>query len=929
MSVSIKFEADQAFQVEAVDAVCGLFDGWDAAAGASQETGFAQDADQLFAELLYSNPWGIDDTQLMANAISVQSKERNDGRGEPVPVVPLALRLSDDEKKAPLRDFSIEMETGTGKTYVYLRTAIELYLRYGLSKFIIVVPSIAIREGVLSSLRIMKSHFQQVYSGLFYEGYAYESKNVARLRQFASTDSLQFLVMNIQSFSRDDAIIKRSTDGLNGRAPIDFLVAAAPVVIMDEPQKLEARLQREAISRLNPLFKLRYSATHKNRHCLVYRLGPIDAYERRLVKRIQVLSMSRDEDRNSAYVEVQKVTATNGSTPTATVIVNMPHKSVAKHIKVGDDLRVLTDSVIYQGWVVEQIYAPTEETPGRVEFQNGRKLYVRENTGVDMDWWQRAQIAATIEQHLDAELRMHMAASTGQINPTKVLTLFFIDRVANYAPADGKFKVWFEELYDQMKLERKYRAIRADLDLFEAKDIHKGYFASSRGGAKDTRGDTQEDIEAYKLIMKDKETLLSRDHPVRFIFSHSALSEGWDNPNVFVICNLQETQSEMRRRQQIGRGLRLPVMDNGERCQVHDLNLLTVVASETFERFAAELQREISEDTGEVFSGQIRDKRDRKDLELRENFEELSGFKELWEKISPRTFYRLDFNSDDIIEEASRRLIELMDQDPIKPPMIRVARAGINIESGKDIKFVQEGTERRYAYRTQRIQHDMLTDLSNHLMVSRKTIHTVMTRVGRIAEANHDPAKYQQHVSKALRAALAHTIVNKEGIVYYPAKIGSEASRYSAEFFRQFFPEAYEDSLVEVKNSIYIKIPVDSEVERQFAKDLDKRDDVKLFLKLPSWYKIDTPIGKYNPDWAIVRESSSGEHELYLVRETKGSNVLEELRFEGERWKVQFGKRHFDAIEVDYKQVKSASELDKDIPVSWDRDLGESPAVGD
>jgi type III restriction enzyme len=419
----------------------------------------------------------------------------------------------------------------------------------------------------------MKEHFKEVYSGVQYDSYVYDSKNAAKLRQFATAQHLQILVMNIQAFNGDGRIIMRESDNLNGMRPVDFITAVNPVIILDEPQKLEGLGQKGAIDGLNPIFRLRYSATHKNPHCLVYRLGPIDAYERRLVKRIEVLSMTAEEDLNLAYVELRTVNV-GGAAPTATVTINSQNGRVQKNLKLGDSLREITGKSVYEGWEVEQITASSESEPGYLEFRNGRRVFVTQNTDVEQSWWQRAQIQTAIQRHFDTELKLKFAAENGEISPIKPLTLFFIDRVANYDPEDGKFKLWFDELYNEvLSANRRFRS----LELPSAVEARAGYFATSKGKAKDTNGDTSDDSAAYDLIMKNKERLLSPDEPVRFIFSHTALSEGWDNPNVFTICNLQEVKSEVKRRQQIGRGLRLPVMSNGERCRNEQYNVLTVI----------------------------------------------------------------------------------------------------------------------------------------------------------------------------------------------------------------------------------------------------------------------------------------------------------------------------------------------------------------
>lgn len=914
MTVSIKFEAGQQYQLEAIDAVTSLFTGWNS----STSKGVVDDVlnlgeTDLFVETVFGNHLGISDEELISNAKLSQRRTRLNSVGEEQEVIPQASRLPIDHA-TPIRDISIEMETGTGKTYVYLRTAIELYLKYKLSKFVIVVPTVAIREGVLASLELLKEHFREIYAGLQYDSYVYDSKHINRLRQFATSKHLQILVMNIQSFNKDSNIILREADNLNGMKPMDFITAVKPIVIMDEPQKLDAKLQKEAIAGLNPLLRLRYSATHKDPHCLVYRLGPVEAYEQRLVKRIEVLSMSAEEDHNIAYIEVRKINLQGGGKPTASILLNKGGKRVNQTLKFNDDLFAITGMSVYKGWEVEDIVADTPERKGYVEFRNHRKVFVNSNNDLDQDWWQRAQIQATIEKHFETELRLQQAAGLGEIKPTKALTLFFIDKVSNYDPEDGKFKTWFDELYTEMLESSEYRRFK-NLQMPPAAEARAGYFATTRGKAKDTKGDSSDDSDAYDLIMRDKERLLSPDEPVRFIFSHSALSEGWDNPNVFTICNLQETQSEVRRRQQIGRGLRLPVMANGERSRNERINVLTVVASESFEKYAAGLQKEMTDETGESFSGKIVDARTRRVVKLRENFEVLPGFKQLWSRIAPKTRYELSYNSQDLIDEASKRLSLLGSQEPIKIPKIVMKKTQLEMGLASGITAGGSGPEKTITYERTVKLPEILKELQSELPVSRSSTAQIIEQSGRLQEALVNPAQFLNQVRRSIQASLSQTLVKKDGIKYSP--LVGDGSSFEATFMDT---ESYEDNIVAVKKSIYEAVVVDSNIEREFAKALDEREDVELFIKLPDWFKIPTPIGNYNPDWAVVLKLETGEKKVYLVRETKGSTELESLRFETEPWKIYFGFKHFTALEVDYNVNSHANQLNTGIPISFNFD---------
>jgi type III restriction enzyme len=907
MTVQIKFESNQGYQTEAIEAVTDIFAGLQPGSlgqlvGASHHV--VDEQNSLFQDLVFANriPGSIEFAELVqANVRRVQGRKRNINGDEYVPIVPEDIRNEFVSDEFPM-DYSIEMETGTGKTYVYLRTAIELYLQFGLSKFVIVVPSVAIREGVISSLRLMKEHFKELYSGIQYDSYVYDSKNVNKLRQFATSSHLQILVMNIAAFNSDDNIIRRQSDTLNGQAPIDFIQAVHPVVIMDEPQKLSGANATKAIADLNSAFRLRYSATHKDVHHLLYRLTPIDAYDLRLVKRIDVLSVTADQNNNVPLVTVKKISNTAGSI-TATLLINKSGGRSETQITArrNTDLQEESKLQVYQGWVVEDILANTEDTVAQVVFQNGRILREGSSTGIDEDAWQRARIRAAILDHFNTEMLIRQHVDRGNIQPIKALTLFFIDRVANYAPQDGKFRTWFEEEYLSVCRESKFR----NLDKPDVKLVHDGYFAQSKQGAKDsTERGGKDDESAYDLIMKDKEKLLSFDTPLRFIFSHSALAEGWDNPNVFTICNLQNVQSEVKRRQQVGRGLRLPVMADGGRCRVEEVNHLTVIASEEFEDYVKKLQQEMKDEAGVDFANRVGNKTERVENKIKKNFKEIPLFQELWEKISPKTTYKLDFSTDVLVAEAVRRL---KNEDKIIKPKFNLAKQGIDRMSLEEGLVGGHVTSTSSASMDIQIEFpDILTDICNEVPVSRATAKRVIDESGRLEEAKKNPAQFAAQVSRSLHRALAETLKNHDGIAYTPV-----GDSYSMEFFLN---ESlyYERNLIEVQKSIYDRIPVDSNVEREFAMALDARDDIELFVKLPDWYKIKTPVGGYNPDWAIVRNSGEGEYELFLVRETKGSSNIDDLFREAEAWKVTFGKKHYDALGVDYKVVRKASELDSD-----------------
>jgi len=909
MSVEQIFESNQAFQLEAVAAVVDLFEGWLPGVDAVVDESMV-DMNQIEARGITQNTWGINDSLLLENAKRVQERTRSNLAGELVPVVPEKYRLTEEQTKEALRDFTIEMETGTGKTYVYLRTALELNRKYGMKKFIIVVPRVAIREGVLTSLRQTKQHFKELFDGITIHGFAYDSSQIGELKQFATEDGLQIMVINVQAFANDKALIhKADYDRLQGHRPIDFITKTRPVIILDEPQLLDGKKWGPAINELNPLFKIRYSATHKDKskHCMVYRLGPIDAYERKLVKKIHVLSVSPDEDRNIAFVGVLSV---DSKADHASVLVNKHDRRSQITIRQGDDLEVKTQLKVYRGWTVEQIHAQTETTSGSVEFSNGRVIKVHENSNIESDWLTKTQFQATIEAQFEKELQLSWLSHLELIKPTKALTLFFIDKVDNYWPDNAIYRTWFEEIYEQVRSEKRF----STLNLPTAKEAHLGYFAKSGSKVKDSKGEgnSADDAEAYRLIMQGKEELLDVDNKVRFIFSHSALSEGWDNPNVFTICHLQETKSTMTRRQQIGRGLRLPVMSDGKRCREQEVNVLRVIAREAFADFANGLQTEFRKEADEQFGPPIVNERQTKVAELKEDFSNLPGFSELWELVKRKTTYRFEFRSEHLIESIVHRMKMLKTTNPITAPRVRVKNTEVVISYGGGVQAGRESEIRELQVEYKMPITDVVGGITKATGISRASVVQSLQEIARDDEILLNPMEFIAQYIRCAKEALGQVLVEKNGIVYYEDQ--SDDGSHKLDIFPSK-QTVYGDNVVEVKRSITQFISCDSQIEKDFASAIDNDERTLLFVKLPDKFKVSTPIGGYNPDWAIVRLSRDGNPYLYLVRETKGSTIVRDLRFESEGWKIFFGMKHFNAIAVDFNIAKVASDLDIDIPL--------------
>ncbi len=899
MPVEIKFEANQQYQLDAINSVVDLFVGQEALSqGFTTTTDLTgSGGDALFDEVVFGNSLALQDSTLETNLRRVQDRLVLQEDGSEVPAIAKELRTEFAGGHRGL-DFSVEMETGTGKTYIYLRTIAELNKKYGYMKFVIVVPSIAIREGVLSSLRLLRDHIRELYDGLQFDSYVWDSRFPTRVHQFATASHLQIMVINIDSFTKETNIINKvDPDRLNGYAPIEYLRACHPMVIMDEPQNMETPVRQEAIRSLSPLVRLRYSATHRDLKHLVYRLTPVDAYDLRLVKRIGVLSISKDEDLNDAYLEVTKINATPG-TVTATAKIHKTTRQGTKLTQVtlrkDDDLYELSgERSVYQGWSIEDIHAGQNGQPGFVEFGNHRKVREGVGTGSETEQHQRLMIRHAVESHFEKELQLKLQQRRAIVPAAiKPLTLFFIDKVANYGPGNSRFRQWFEQEYEFIRSDARFRS----LTMPDVADVHDGYFATTAQGVpKDIAfgRDTKDAEGAFERIMQNKEKLLSFEEPLRFIFSHSALVEGWDNPNVFTVCNLQDGKSEMRKRQQIGRGLRLPVMENGERCRVDEVNMVTVIAYEEFSKFAGDLQKEIEEETGVSFSGRISDlKKDKIKLKLKEQVLQDPIFRQLWDKISRKTTYQLQFETDDVVAEAVKRMNAMEKLEPVR---FRISKTEVDIK----VDGVGAGDSRdRGTIKVEgaRKLPDVVGELSRRVPLSRATIVRILKESDVLDQVKVNPAVFIDKVEAAINQALYNEVVR--GIVYTPK--GNE--RWSADLFKTAHQDetvAKSEFVVPVSKSLTEQVVCDSKIEVAFAQFLEQRDDVPLFLKLPHWFKINTPLGNYNPDWAFVRRESEG-HNLYIVRETKGTDVIESLQWETEGWKIKFGEAHFHALKVDY-----------------------------
>lgn len=930
-----------------------------------------------------ANGLKIDSEELSSNLEEVQTQN--------------GLIYNDETKKNCIvpKDFTIEMETGTGKTYVYIKTALEMSKKYGLKKFIIVVPSVAIREGVKKTLEITKSHFEIHYEP--YNYFVYDSSNFSQIKEFGRSKITQIMVINIDAFnSTGNRKIYVPQEATDGNKPIDLIKQTNPIVIIDEPQSVVGKSTPKkpskgvlGIQELNPLMIFRYSATHRLRTYDLYKLDAIDAYQEGLVKEIIVNSVAVDEDFNEPYIYVVNI---DRDKKQARLRLNVKQKDKyvrkVRVVKQDDDLAVMTGNNKYEGFKILEIGFKEKNEYIKIRHLSTPMDLVdnREYGNTDSDEIKRFQIRQTIKEHLEKEVRYRMPhKSRGRV---KVLSLFFIDRVNNYVnyedkerKRNGKFAVMFEQEYIRaldLAIENTRSsdelAILNELKKQDVEDIHDGYFSkdkttSYREYKTDKDGNyklSAKDDGTFDLIMRHKEKLLNLNTPLRFIFSHSALKEGWDNPNVFQICTLNETKSEIKKRQEIGRGLRLAVDEFGRRIEEgnqRQVNKLTVMVNESYEEFTEGLQKEYEEagvkfgivesDTfahlpskvAEVIGGEksidiynylndndyldkkghpndkfrkdvsygnfklpdelaqdesaviekltkmaktlnIKDAHEKKTITRNEKVIASPEFMELWSKIKHKTRYEFSIDQNKLIQKGVASL-ETLDVDKLN---IISRRAKIKIEDEGIGKSSAQVTD------TQRIRKtefpNVLLELQNSTNYSRNDIAKILIESKKLFEIKKNPERFLLEVSKRLNEALNDYLMEEDCIRYI--KLG-ESNCYVQENIFEDTIEVFDKHLVNsMDKSVYPSFEYDSKTEREFAKELEKDDNIVLYTKLPPSFKIDTPIGSYNPDWALVYRAGNG-YKVYFVIETKGT--LDEFDRKGrENYKIKCAKKHFEAL---------------------------------
>lgn len=999
--MKLKFKHQQ-FQTDAVNAVVDCFLGQP-----NEQSKFTLDRGSNNAQLAFSIDEGFKNRriELLPEEVfeNIKKVQRRNG-----------LKVS--SKLEGQYNLTIEMETGTGKTYTYIKTMFELNKKYGWNKFIVVVPSIAIREGVKKTFEITEDHFMELY-GKKARYFIYNSKQLDKIEQFARDPGINVMIINVQAFNsrgKDARRIYMELDEFQSRKPIDVIAQTNPILIIDEPQSVEGPKAKETLKLFNPLFILRYSATHKEEYNKIYRLDALDAYNKKLVKKINVKGITvKGTTGTDSYLYLEGIDLSTKHYPIARLEFKVKTKSgvkkVLRKVSVNDNLYELSGNLEqYKGYVISEINGATNT----IHFINGVTLAAGEAQGdINEITLRRIQIRETIKSHFEKEKYLYDKG-------IKVLTLFFIDEVAKYRQyddkgnqLDGEYAKIFEEEY--MNVLNEYITIPEDnyvkyIKSINVKDTHNGYFSIDKKGRlidPKVKGEEKisDDVDAYDLIMKHKERLLSFDEPVRFIFSHSALREGWDNPNVFQICTLKHSDSTIKKRQEVGRGLRLCVNQDGERIDssipgidVHDINVLTIIASESYESFAKQLQSEIAETlsdrpqkadidfflnkvitnkrgetlnideklarkiykifakydyiddddnlTEEYFKAldnneiklpeelnnyrnqfielvktiysvrkipYIHNERDNniKELKLNDNFYK-KEFQDLWDKIKVKSVYTVKFDSDELIKKC----IESLDKNlnvsdifyKITEGELKQIESKEKLKKGEAFEKNESYMAKVYANATSNIKYDLIGKLVDETKLTRKTIVRILKGIKETTFMlfKKNPEEFIMKTAKIINEEKATTIIKH--ITYNKLD-----ETYDTEIFtKNNLKGILGDNAIPANKHIYDYVITDSKNENEFAKELDTSKEVCVYAKLPKGFFIPTPVGNYNPDWAIVFNEGEVKH-VYFIAETKGSMDSMELR-EVEKAKIHCAREHFRKISGDtvrYDVVDSYQKL--------------------
>lgn len=1025
--MKLRFKA-QKFQQEAAQAVVDIFKGQSYQSAQYREILLTISNGSLPIPYSFfrNSEIVLNDTELLNNIRAVQKRQD-------LPVSERVLRTEDGTLA-----LSVEMETGTGKTYTYLKTMYELHKHYGWSKFIIVVPSVAIREGVVKSFEIMADHFAEEYNGERVQPFVYDSARLTEIRNFSSDAKIRVMIINTQAFNargEDARRIYMELEKFNWERPISSIAQTRPIMIIDEPQSVlgadKNNKTRANLQDFDPLFFLLYSATHRqeNVYNQVYRLDAIDAFSKKLVKKLEVIGIEQigtTATNGYLYLDAIVLAKRKGDSPRARIsfdaLTNMGLRQVTRLVSAGFDLYLESGEIeSYAGYTIERIDA----RKGCICLSSGQEIYEGQAIGyVTEEAIRRIQIRTTIKKHLEREAQLYRRG-------IKVLSLFFIDSVEKYRiysagseVQKGRWAEIFEEEYNLAKeayladetLDASYRNYLAQI---ATSATHAGYFAQDKQGKmKDpkiekrarSKADSEaisNDQSAYQLIMRDKERLLSLTEHTRFIFSHSTLKEGWDNPNVFQICTLKQSNSTIKKRQEVGRGMRLCVNQKGERQdsdlladEVYDINILTVIASESYKTFAETLQKEIAEtitsrplfidanffvgkklisqsgqkhEITEWEAQEIRDDlllagylksrkltpkyyedkhagklqlelsdsslqdfqfsifklldqvfdqellkiengRGRQRAKFRKNLFDDSKFQELWKRINSKTYFEVEFDSTNLIDRAIKAVNENLavteiyfalhsgelSQIDSKEDLLRAKAMSLGEAYNIKGDIVLSG-----------VKYDLIGELVRITGLKRATIGAILSGLEdkTFVQFSKNPEEFIVRCGDLINKEKATTVI--EQISYHKINKSYDVSVFSEQDLRGRIGE----NAIESQKSLYDLVVVDSQtVEKNFAEDLEKQQEVEVYTKLPRGFYINTPMGKYNPDWAIVFNNDDKKKHIYFVAETKGANSDVYLR-SIEQNKIKCAKKHFASI----SDSRIRFEVVKDFKTLYDK----------
>jgi type III restriction enzyme len=866
------------YQDDAIQSVVKVFDG-------TEKNTF----DNACFEGIRSNVSKLSAEQLQENIKSIAEENG---------IEPETLKLTEEP------DLTIEMETGTGKTLVYIKTIYELYKHYGFTKFIILVPSVAIRQGVLGTFRSFNSQLESIYD-FKPNAFEYDSKKLSKVTNFIEDQHPQVMIMTLASFNSEDKILNQAQrEDLFANIPfIDAIGKTNPIILMDEPQEgMDTENSIKQIAKLNPLFKIRYSATHKVVKNLLYRLTPYDSYKQGLVKKIEVLTVTEKND--EATIKIELAETQNGTNALKSKLKawhqsNSTNKfdfKLTAWLKVGDNLGEKTNNPSYLNYKIERINKSLKTGKWSITFSNGVELFEKQSSGNLENIW-ALQLEWLIHRHFAKTQKL---ATSG----IKCLSLIFIDRVANYMGETPIIKNLFIEKYKGIYPE--YNDGKAATDQ-HIQDIQGYYFAQKASGEyADNEGGVKEQRKIYELILKGKEELLTISNPVQFIFSHSALGVGWDNPNVFNIATLNTAYSEIRKRQEIGRGLRICVNQDGQRIYdaltVEDaerINQLTVIPNETYETFVTQYQEEIKAIYGSTKAGasmtHTHKGKTQDEVEFKRNPSNTidAAFKRFWKLLAKKTDYTIAFNEKSLIESATQRINAITIPDYV----IEASSHLINEITDKGKQDTFGGTE-SIKQKARFTPLDLVEELSENTGLSYNTLFEIVKNIENYSEWIKNPPRFIHEAATIIRNVELDEMLR--GLDYL---LTGEEFPFD---FNDYVKNISGNNIIETPNKgVFDKMIYDSFVERTFCIGADRDPEIVCFIKLPSWYKIKTPIGEYEPDFGLVmkrKELKSGnESEFYFVIETKGTNNINDKKAltESEVYKINCAMKHFTTLGVE------------------------------